>query len=265
MLIRVGSVFVLAVLVCAGGTAFAGDLPTVHQIYEAAQAGRLNEAEGMIQRVLKEHPNSAKAHYVDAEILARAGQAADARSELNIAERLAPGLPFVKPESVQELEAGIDQTSRSPVGTVAPANPHGAFPWGWLFFGVGVLALIALIMRAMARQRAPATAYPATYQGGMASGTYMPTTPAAPGMGSNILSGLATGAALGAGMVAGEELVRHFTEGNANVPASQPPVADGWDNDPNRQLGGTDFGMADNSTWNDSSGLADVSGGDDWT
>ena len=87
---------------------------------------------------------------------------------------------------------------------------------------------------------------------------------ATPGLESNILSGLATGAALGAGMVAGEELVHHFTDGNANAAPAYPPMTDSWESDPVR-LGGRDFGIADNSTWDDGSNLADISGGDDWT
>mgnify|MGYP003868170939 CR=1 FL=1 len=54
----------------------------------------------MIQQVLIGHPNSAKAHYVQAEIAARQGQLPRAREALATAEKLAPGLPFAKAESV---------------------------------------------------------------------------------------------------------------------------------------------------------------------
>jgi hypothetical protein len=265
MLRRAECGFVLAVLSLVGATAFAAETPTVHQIYEAAQAGRLTEAQGMIQQVLKEHPDSAKAHYVDAEILSKTGRAAEARNELSTAERLEPGLPFVKPQAVEALQARIDQTSRGPVGASPSQGTHGVFPWGWVFLGVGALAVIAFIARMTARRNGAPTVYPANYQGGVAPGGYMPGAQAAPGMGSSILSGLATGAALGAGMVAGEELVRHFTEGDANTVAGNPPMSDSWEQDPNRQMGGTDFGMADNSDWNAGSDMADMSGGNDWS
>jgi hypothetical protein len=47
-----------------GGTALANPDPTVHQIYEAASSGHLDQAQQMMDEVLRDHPNSAKAHYV---------------------------------------------------------------------------------------------------------------------------------------------------------------------------------------------------------
>jgi hypothetical protein len=262
---RTESGFALALLLLMGATAFAAEAPTVHQVYEAAQAGRLSEAQGMIQQVLKEHPDSAKAHYVDAELLAKVGHATEAQDELKTAERLEPGLSFVKAQAVQELKVRIDEISRSPGASIVSQHTQGGFPWGWVFLGAGMLAVIAFIVRMMAKQNAAPTVYPANYQGSVAPGGYVPGAQGGPGLGSNILSGLATGAALGAGMVAGEELVRHLTEGDANTVANNPPMTDAWETDPNRQMGGMDFGMADNSSWDDGSNLADISGGDDWT
>jgi hypothetical protein len=257
----------LAFILLTGATAVSAGTPTVHEVYEAAQAGRLNEAQGMIQQVLKEHPDSAKAHYVDAELLAKAGHAAEARNELNKAQQLEPGLPFVKPQAVQELRLRIGELSGNS-GNLNPPHPaQGGFSLAWIFLGIGALVLIGLIVRMVAR-RAATTSYSPGFQGGVGSAGYMPGTqaaPAAPGMGSNILSGLATGAALGAGMVAGEELVRHFTEGNANGAVDSPGTTDSWETDPNRQMGGMDFGMNDNAGWDDGSNMADMSGGDDWS
>ena len=243
--------------------AFAADTPTVQQVYDAAQAGRLNEAQQMIQQVLKEHPTSAKAHFVDAELLAKAGRAADARAELSKAEQLEPGLPFVEPQSVSELKARIDHTPTQPP---AGHGSQGGFPWGWLFLGVGALAVIALVMRSMARPRGT-LGYPTAYQPGFPPGGSSSATQAAPGMGSSglgssIVTGLATGAALGAGMVAGEELVRHFTEGGSASTNQNQPGGDSWETVSN-DMGGNDFGITDKSSWDDS--MADMSGGDDWT
>ena len=49
--------------------------PTINQIYEAAQSGKLDQAQTMVQQVLIAHPNSAKAHYVQAELFGRQGLA----------------------------------------------------------------------------------------------------------------------------------------------------------------------------------------------
>ena len=81
--------------------------PTLKQVYEAAQAGRLEQAQAMMQQVLVAHPNSAKAHFVQAELSARQGQLGRARDSLATAEKLAPGLPFAKQEAVQALRSQL--------------------------------------------------------------------------------------------------------------------------------------------------------------
>ena len=61
----------LTAMLFSNGIAFAEDSPTLDQVYKAAQANRLADAQQMMDKVLKEHPNSAKAHFVKAEILAK--------------------------------------------------------------------------------------------------------------------------------------------------------------------------------------------------
>jgi Tfp pilus assembly protein PilF len=78
--------------------------PTVGQIYQAFRAGHLAKAQGMLDRVLRDHPDSAKAHFVQAEIDAAEGHKDLARSELARAEHLKPGLPNVKPRAVKDLK-----------------------------------------------------------------------------------------------------------------------------------------------------------------
>jgi Tfp pilus assembly protein PilF len=78
--------------------------PTVHQIYQEFRAGHLERAQGMLDQVLRNHPRSAKAHFVQAEIDAEEGHRDLARSELARAEQLNPGLPDVKPRAVKELK-----------------------------------------------------------------------------------------------------------------------------------------------------------------
>ncbi len=48
----------------------------------------------MISQVLADHPSSARAHYVQAELYAREGKVALARSELSAAEELKPDYPL---------------------------------------------------------------------------------------------------------------------------------------------------------------------------
>jgi uncharacterized protein len=82
--------------------------PTMNQVYQEATTGRLDRAQQMITDVLAKHPNSARAHYVQAELYVKEGQMALARSELASAERLNPGLTEFKPASVRELRVQLD-------------------------------------------------------------------------------------------------------------------------------------------------------------
>ena len=101
--------------------------PTLKQVIEAAQAGRVKEAQQMVQRLLTANPNSAQAHYVQAELAVNQGQQDLARESLAKAEKIAPGLPFAKPESVQRLRGLVEKTAQVqqtliPIQPQVPAN-----------------------------------------------------------------------------------------------------------------------------------------------
>lgn len=270
--------FMLMAAMCfSNGVAFADDSPTLDQVYQAAHAGRMDEAQRMMGKVLKEHPNSAKAHFVAAELLAKQGQMGNADEELKNAERLKPDLSFANSQAVQDLKNRIATThrvSQSPTSSYQAVSGN-SFPWGMLLLGVGAIVIIVMVMRAM-NSRNPST-LPTNYQPGMqnASASPMPMhpygggmgpmAPAGGGIGSGIMGGLATGAAVGVGMVAGEALAHHFMDGGHSNASNVAPVADSWGSSSDN-MGGSDFGIADNSSWNDNSSVADnstdVSGGD---
>ena len=145
-------------LLLAATHASAQTEPTLEQVYAAAQSGQLDKAQTMIQQVLIGHPNSAKAHYVQAEIAARQGQLPRAREALATAEKLAPGLPFAKAESVRALRAQLSghAADASPQaaepGPPAPTPP--ALPWGLILLGgAAVMALLILLVSRAARPR----------------------------------------------------------------------------------------------------------------
>src|ERR1700694_4808446 len=201
--------------------AFADADPTMDQIYSAAAGGHLDQAQQMISKVLADHPTSAKAHYVQAELYAKEGKTALARSELGAAEQLKPGLPFANPRSVQELKAqlGLGGGAMSPtVIRSVPAAPH--FPWGTVLILAAVVGVLLLVFR---RRNTYVQQYPVGGPGpgmGGAPGTYGPGGGYGPapmgggGIGSGIAGGLASGLAVGAGVVAGEELAHHFLDGD---------------------------------------------------
>src|SRR5271168_2798849 len=123
--------------------------PTMHEIYQEAEAGHLDKAQQMITQVLADRPNSAKAHYVQAELFAREGKTALARAELGTAERLNPGLTEFKPRSVQELKSELGLGVRSTGSQIVsyPARSEPRFPWGGLIIGLIAVGLLMMLFR----------------------------------------------------------------------------------------------------------------------
>jgi len=245
--------------------AFADSDPTMDQIYTAASSGHLDQAQQMITQVLTDHPNSAKAHYVQAELYAREGKTSLARSELATAEQLKPDLPFASARSVQELKAqlGLRTGVMSPaVMRSAPAAPR--FPWGTVLILAGVVAILLMVFR----RHNTYVQYPGAGPGmGGAPGTYGPggygpAPMGGGGIGSGIAGGLASGLAVGAGVVAGEELAHHFLDGGRGGGGVIPPAEAGDSGFSNSDMGGSDFGVNDpGSGWDDGGS----GGGGDWS
>jgi clan AA aspartic protease (TIGR02281 family) len=107
----------ISIAIALAPSAMASSEPTMHQIYEAASAGHLDQAQAMITQVLANHPKSAKAHWVQAEVYAKANKTNMARSEIFEAERLNPGLTEITAKAVRELKTELGL----PIGD-APAN-----------------------------------------------------------------------------------------------------------------------------------------------
>jgi len=270
------TLFSIALLFSVGAmTASAAEDPTMQQVYDTAKAGNLDQAQAMMQKVLQDHPESGKAHFVEAELLAKQGRYASAEAELNNADRLAPGLPFAKPEAVENLRRIISGAKQHPMKQsatgYAPQPASSGSPFGMILVVVLLIAFIVFAVKFMAN-RNPQPVY---MQNGAMPGTPgysgMPGQPyggmpgpmmgGGGGIGSGIVGGLVTGAALGAGMVAGEELMHHFTDGNGR------PVRDDRDDyvPPQNDMGGNDFGISDSSSWDSGGGGGGGGdGGGDW-
>jgi hypothetical protein len=77
-------------------------------------------------------------------------------------------------------------------------------------------------------------------------------------MGSGILGGLASGAAMGAGFAAGEAAIDHLFGDERRQPFEGERLPGGYEPNINQDMGGDDFGIADDGSWDDgSSGGAD--------
>ena len=308
---RAGKLLVVASFL-GFGFAMAQAEPTMKDIYATAQAGKLDQAQVMIQQVLISHPKSAKALFVQSELFARQGNLVRAREALTSAEKLAPGLPFAKAEAVQSLRSQLAAKNAAPVThnaapsvasyapQMAQAAPASSSSTSW---GLPLLLAGGVIVAGyfMFRRRTPepfaqpaAFANPGGMSGpqnfGMAGGNSAGAMtqpnygqqgygqpgygqapygqPAGSGLGGRIMGGVATGLAVGAGVMAAEAIGRNLM-GNHNQPASPASNLNNNDYQPiatNTDMGGQDFGVNDTSSWDDggSSDSGGGGGGGDW-
>ncbi|HEY2416924.1 MAG TPA: tetratricopeptide repeat protein [Steroidobacteraceae bacterium] len=273
--------------------------PSVDQVFSAARAGHYAEAKKMMTIVLADHPRSARAHYVMAELDADMKNYGEARDELKAAETIAPGLPSINPHSVAALSKEIGApppppppaapaepgqsdamtpampampampaTTAPPVSAApamsAPATsavPAKRFPWTIVWVVAAVLVFLWLLFR-----RRPAPAY-------ATNAAPVPATPPPGGFpnvvagGSGIVGGLASGLAVGAGIAAGEELVRGFESHHGHEAGAGTPMApESPDPGVNSDMGGPDFGVSDpGGGWEDGGSGGGDGGGGDWT
>jgi len=260
-------------------------LPSPKDITAAVEAGDLARAESLLHEVLKEKPNSAKAHYELGEVLARAKRYDEALAQLNQARAIDPALKFASsPEkfsqTVDKVSAAAAAAKTAATGQTlnaaptpvhspaAPASSGSAFPTGYVLGGVVLLVLLFVLIR---RSQAPRPMPMGTYPGGPTA--YTPGGAMAPapygGYGAQPQAGSGIGGAvLGgvAGLAAGYALSKAMEGGNANAGEARhaPAASEGYipfDSPPAPDMGSFDAGSG--SGWD----AADSGGGDsggDW-
>lgn len=271
------------------GTAQA--LPTVDQVQAAAKAGDYAGAEKMMREVVAAKPDSARAHYVLAELLAHQRQFDDAAAHTRRARALDPALKFTDSARFEAFEQTLQRQQAaaakpgvpaaldpSPAARAAPveraeraepverAGSAGGVPV-WLLVA-GAILFIGIAVSFMRRRTAAQVQQPAFGGGGYggpAAGTgygsgmgYGPGVPQQPGSGGPGMLGVGLGVAGGvaAGMLA-ERLLHggHDTsnlQGNADAGSHAGGLIPG-------SFGG-DAGAADELTRRD----IDFGSGDGW-
>ncbi|MFG6465261.1 tetratricopeptide repeat protein [Roseateles sp. BYS87W] len=273
-------------------------LPQVDEVQAAVQRGDYAGAEKMMREVVAAKPDSARAHYVLAEILAHERQFKAAADHASRARALDPAIKFTDPGKFTAFEQLLErqqaatatpapavQGATAPPARVIPREPEPAHGGGvpvWLLV-VGGVVFIALAVRWMARRAAVPAPVP------MASGGYSPAgygaggygaspagwgPAAAPPSGPGLMGvGLAAAGGVAAGMLAekllhGDADERRRTrdvDAGAGMGAGGiiPGSFDGGGNSAADDLTrrGIDFGSGDG--WDSgSSGGGDFSGGD---
>ncbi|SFW25198.1 tetratricopeptide repeat protein [Luteibacter sp. UNCMF366Tsu5.1] len=275
------------VLLCLATAASAADSPK--DVQAAIDRGDYATAETLLRQAVSEHPSSAKAHYVLAEVLAHQGNIGEAKAEATKASSLDPATHFTDPAKFQAFQRKLDAAlgtpgAKRPLGSLrsidAPQAPAVAAPvaattggsshLGLVIVGGIALLLIFFLMRRRRDAVPPATAYPPPpvngqppyggYGGNGPYGAYPPPAPAHSGVGTAVAAGLG---GVAAGMLLDEALRGH---GESGLGAGGDPRAAGTfvdqPTDPTGQAyddlrdDPIDMGN-DDASWDDSSSSSD--------
>lgn len=148
--------------------------PTVNDVEAAIARGDLQGAQTMLDQVVAAHPNSARAHYLDAQVLERNHRYADALDQIHAARAADPSIHFTDKIRFQTVERRIEAEAQraSAGGGNASVNPsaqavqsnnlgmqqsapvhHGPSAIAWIGLLVLIVAIVALIAWSMRRRR----------------------------------------------------------------------------------------------------------------
>lgn len=270
-------------LLAVSAVASAADSP--NDVQALISRGDYPAAEAMLRQAITEHPQSAKAHYVLAEVLAHEGNIGEAKGEASKAATLDPGTHFTDPAKFQALQRKLDaalapvsnnRSAAAPVSFGSSQQPTSRERGGssHLIDIVVIVAAVALLAFLWMRRKRDTYSQPGGYSsapplsgvppyngappygGYQANGPYPPPQQPHSGVGTAVAAGLG---GVAAGMLL-DDALRSHRDGEGmrdsgsfsrqdNDPSSQ--AYDDLRSDP------VDMGNNDNS-WDDNS-----SGGDD--
>lgn len=279
----------IAALVFAVMNTAAWALPSTQDVETAVRQGNYSQAESMMSEVVAAKPDSAKAHYLYAEMLAHNRNFAKASQEAARARQLDPSIKFTTPdkfsafEQLLQREQAPQARTRAAPTAVAPrareASSSPAVP-GWVW-GVGLAGIAFLLYRGFSRSRtgasgvgaagvantpaaAAAMMNPSGPQGmapGMApNGTGM--SPAARAGGGMLGTGMAVAGGVAGGMLLGEMLHNRPGGGTTGLDRAGPGADSLAANDAASQLGNRPVDFGNGGDW-DAGGSADLGGGSD--
>ena len=247
-------------------SALAFALPTADEVQAAVNAGNYAQADSMMHEVVTAKPQSAKAHYAYAKILAHERRFADALAQAHAARAADSDITFADPASFRAFEQELQRAAGQGAGAASPqvidetqparvpAQHASSGVPGWVWAG-GFALLAFFVLRAVMR-RASAAMGGGTGGGYVRQGSYpMPNNGYTPGYGYNngptaggsaLRTGLAAAGGLAAGMLAekyleGRREDEYRDNPNQNWDDGQRAAADDLANRP-VDIGGGDWG-----------------------
>lgn len=132
---RVFAVMILTMLPFS--VAGAEETFNLQAVYEAAQAGQLEQARRMVDTLIADNPSDAKAHFVKADVCASLRDLECVRTQLKSAKSLDASLGFASPEAVMDLETLADGRPAAQPGS------RSEFTKGWFMAALAVATLLA--------------------------------------------------------------------------------------------------------------------------
>ncbi len=280
-------------------SAAAWALPSVQDVQAQVQQGHYSQAESMMKEVLDAKPDSAKGHYIYAELLAHNGNFSKASAEAAKAKELDPSIKFADPEKFRAFQALLQREQSPPSRTEsssslsnlgssvapapAPARSPGVPSWVW---GVGLAAVAWLLWRGFSRSRGTAAptagpSYGAANGGpgyGVPGGTMQPNpygtpygAPAAPAAGGGLLrTGAAVAGGVAAGMLVDQLINRHEGGlgglggggGRDDLSSLQNPMFGPQNDSAANELENRNIDFGNGGDWDAGGGSSDVGGGD---
>jgi len=150
--------------------------PSVNDVEAAIARGDMGQAQSMLDQVIAAHPKSARAHYLDAQVLERNRRYADALSHINTARSLDPSIGFtdrsrfeavarrISAEAGQansrQNQASVSTTPSqnntamavAPGVAAAPAVHHGPSTMLWIILLLVVVGIIVVIRWGMRKR-----------------------------------------------------------------------------------------------------------------
>lgn len=271
--------------------------PSIKDVQAATQRGDYAAAEKMTREVIAARPDSAKAHYVLAEILAHERKFSEAATHVQRARGIDPAIKFADPARFSAFEQLLQREQAAearPAGVPAAITPAavparaapeergsgGGVPVWVLIVGAGLFIwLAASWMRRRSEAQAVSPPAMAGGYGGGYPGGYAPQPgygaglPAAPG-GSGLMGvGLAAAGGVAAGMLA--EKLLHEGRDDRSLPRSPdagvgggllPGSFDSGGNAAADELARRDIDFGSGDGWGGADVGTDVGtgGSDDW-
>lgn len=268
-------------LALASVLAFA--LPSAQDVQSAVQSGNYVQADSMMAEVVAAKPQSAKAHYIYAEILAHEGKFTDAAGQANAARNIDPNIGFTDPAKFRTFQQELDrQQGRSGAAVVMPSHATAPAPAvmhradsgmpGWVW-GLGIALVLFFIFRAVSRRVAGGNNLaPAAYGGnggsfgspnpgfgnnGFANNGYgiQPTAG-----GSMLRTGLAAAGGVAAGMMVERYLEGRHEENPGNFGTAQQGFQDDGSAGAARELENRPIDFGNGGDWGGDTS-SDSSGG----